>query len=226
MANEPEVIRQQMEETRTALAEKLETLENQVVETVHEATSAVSETVESVKDAVQETVDTVKDSVQDTVASVKETFDLRRQVDQHPWAMVGGSVAVGFVAGSLLPEARSAGSRQIASLGPSDGAPGFAPREPQKPGLFDRLTNALGAEYGKVKGLAIGVLMGLARDVVVDAIPPQMAPQVKELMNDLTTRMGGETFSGPILEERPRERNFTAGQEPERSSRARMGSLP
>jgi len=225
MANEPEVIRRQMEATRTDLVEKLELLENQVVETVHEATSAVHETVESVKEAVQETVETVKGSVEGTVETVKETFDLRRQVDRHPWAMLGGSVAVGFVAGSLFPEASSAGSRQIASLGPSDGAPSFAPREPPKPGLFDQLTNALGAEMGKMKGLAVGALMALARDMVVDAVPPQMAPQVKDLMNDLTTRLGGETFHDPILQERSREPDFTAGHESERFARAGMDGL-
>jgi len=42
-----------MKETRTALTEKLETLENQVIGSVHEATCAVSETVASVKEAVQ-----------------------------------------------------------------------------------------------------------------------------------------------------------------------------
>src|SRR5262245_52369843 len=67
MDNESEVIRQQMEQTRSALTAKVELLEHQVVETVHGATAAVSETVGNVKDVVQETVQTVKDSVHETV---------------------------------------------------------------------------------------------------------------------------------------------------------------
>src|SRR5262245_55877302 len=100
MADEqPKVIRHQMEETRASLTEKLETLEHQVVGTVQGATSAVTETVENVKEAVAETVETVKGTVRETVETVKETFDLSRQVDRHPWLMVGGSVALGFLCG-------------------------------------------------------------------------------------------------------------------------------
>src|SRR5581483_4976543 len=102
MGNEPEeVIKHQMLETLASLAEKLETLEQQVVGTVHNATSAVTDTVETVKDAVQQTVQMAKDSVTNTVEAVKDTFDLSRQVDDHPWLMFGGSVAAGFVTGHL-----------------------------------------------------------------------------------------------------------------------------
>src|SRR5262249_60811224 len=106
--NKPEVIRQQMQETRTALTEKLEALEHQVVETVQGARSAVTDTVESVRGAVH-----------DTVCTVKETFDLNRQVERHPWAMVGGSFALGYVSGRLLKQATSALGRP----GPGRGAP-------------------------------------------------------------------------------------------------------
>ena len=87
MAYEPEVIKQQMEETRSSLADKLETLEQHVLGTVHDTTSAVSNTAEMVTDAVEgtvesvkETVENVKESFMETVESVKETvretFDL------------------------------------------------------------------------------------------------------------------------------------------------------
>ena len=106
---EQEAIRRQMEETRTSLQEKLETLENQVKETVEEATEAVNETVQTVKEVVQGTVETVKESVEtvkgsveNTVETVKQTFDLRRQVCEHPWPMFLGAAAVGFVGGKLL----------------------------------------------------------------------------------------------------------------------------
>jgi len=47
--HDPEVIRQQMEATRTDLTEKLERLEQSVVGTVEETTSAVTGTVKSVE---------------------------------------------------------------------------------------------------------------------------------------------------------------------------------
>jgi len=110
MADEqdPEMIRQQMEMQRAALAAKLETLENKIVETVEGAREAVAETVQTVKEGVRDSVSTVKETVQNSVESVKETFDLRLQVERHPWAMIGGAVAVGFAAGYLLNRAQRA----------------------------------------------------------------------------------------------------------------------
>src|SRR5438552_13806212 len=115
MAHEPEeVIKHQMLETRASLAEKLETLEQQVVGTVHNATSAVTDTVASVKGAVQ-----------DTVEAVKDTFDLPRQVREHPWIMLGGSIALGYTGGCLLKQLESSGRREDAGAalnGPAFGA--------------------------------------------------------------------------------------------------------
>src|SRR5262249_19642153 len=96
MDDSPEVIRQQMEETRASLSEKLESLEQQVVGTVQNARAAVNDTVTNVKDAVQDTVD-----------SVKDTMDIRRQMQRHPWVMLGGSMALGYIGGRLFEQLES-----------------------------------------------------------------------------------------------------------------------
>ena len=77
MENEPEVIREQMQETRTGLAEKLEALEERVMGVA----TAVSETVENVKEGVEGTVESVKETVSETVETVKDTFNLRKQAN-------------------------------------------------------------------------------------------------------------------------------------------------
>ena len=105
--SDPEVIHRQMAVQRAALAQKLETLENKIVNTVEGAREAVAETVQTFKDGVKDSVETVRDSVHTSVASVKETFDVKLQVQRHPWAMFGGSIAAGFVAG-WLPAGASA----------------------------------------------------------------------------------------------------------------------
>ena len=116
-------IREQMEDTRTSLTDKLETLEKQVANSVSDATTNVTDTVEAVKESVQETVSSVKDSVQETISAVKESmhqgvtavkdfFDIPSHVDHHPWAMMGGSVALGYVVGSLAMRATRRGSKR------------------------------------------------------------------------------------------------------------------
>jgi len=217
MANEePEVIRQQMEETRTALTEKLETLEQQMVQTVQGATAAVAETVENVKDAVQETVETVKDGVQQTVSTVKDTFDLPLQVQRHPWGMVLGAVAAGYLTGWLLegrasrrgprPRTRPADYPDASPLattsngGIRTGRRGDEASEAQEPGWFSQLSETFGTELSKLKGLAVGTAVGVLRDAIAQAAPEQMKDDLANAFNRITTKLGGEPIQGPILE--------------------------
>ncbi len=80
---------QGIENTRSAMTEKLDKLEARVRETVEGAQSSVADIVETVKDTVGETVETVK-----------RTLDVQYQVDQHPWLMVGGAALAGYLLGS------------------------------------------------------------------------------------------------------------------------------
>lgn len=217
MDSKPEVIRQQMEETRTALTQKLETLEEKVVSTVQDATSAVTDTVDNVKDAVQETVTNVKDTVQDTVESVRDTFDVERQVQRRPWLMFGGSVVLGYIAGSLLHRgtARRRSSTQVrfdrlaSSSAPAMNGSHAAPPAAQpisqseaadEPSLFATLTEQFKPEIAKLKGMAIGTALGAVRDLVTHAVPDQMKGQVTEMVDNVTMKLGGQPIQGPVLD--------------------------
>jgi ElaB/YqjD/DUF883 family membrane-anchored ribosome-binding protein len=213
MANEPEeVIKHQMHETRASLAEKLETLEQQVVGTVQNATTAVTDTVESVKDAVQETVEMARASVHHTVEAVKETFDLSLQVRKHPWFMMAGSVALGYVSGRLL---NRTGQRTFTPAAPSlstlaersrvDG--GMRHTQPaaassvstSQEGLLGELGHKFESEIHKLKGLALGTMLGAARDVIASSAPPQIGPQLAEIIDSATAKLGGQPIRGPVL---------------------------
>jgi ElaB/YqjD/DUF883 family membrane-anchored ribosome-binding protein len=107
-----------IEDTRAAMSEKLDILEERVRETVEGAQSSVEDIVENVKNmvdttveavkqgvegaqsTVDEIVETVKGTVGDTVETVKRTLDVQYQVDQHPWLMVGGATLAGYLLGS------------------------------------------------------------------------------------------------------------------------------
>jgi len=81
MAKEPEVIQTEMEETRSALADKLGALTEKIsgtVETVQETVQGITGTVENVEKNVEKTVKTVADTVQGitgTVESVEQTVE-------------------------------------------------------------------------------------------------------------------------------------------------------
>lgn len=217
MENEPELIRDQMQETRTALTEKLDTLQQKVADTVDSITTPVAETVQTVKEAVSDTVDSVKETVSDTVETVKETFNLSRQVEQHPWPMMLGSLATGFVLGRLLPspfdlgQSSAAASDQVAAgmTAAAQGHNGYHPvtqraeeaetPRPEEKGLFSGLAEAFGSELDQLKGLAVGVGVGLLRDLATQSLQGELGGRIKEWMDGLTRSLGGKPFEEPLV---------------------------
>ena len=220
MADEPEVIRDQMQETRTALTEKLEALEQQVSNTVQSATTTVAETVQTVKDTVEDTVGTVKETVQETVSTVKhgirDAFDLPGHVERHPWLAMAGSVAVGYLMGRLLtPDEprRAAPSMPTSFYRPQPETPAPAPyhngangAEKEKEsgeswmtGLMDTFSEPL----GKLKDLGVSAMMALVRDLATRNMPGEIGSRVQTWMDDVTEKMGARPLAEPILPEEP-----------------------
>jgi hypothetical protein len=155
----------------------LESLEQQVSETVQSTGTAVNATV----GAVQETVETVTEAVQDAVQSVSNAFDIRRQIDRHPWLFLGGS----FVCGCLTVEylARSAKRpRQTpaTALPPGPAAENAEPENGETATQPLATAAAITAAYEagarnsswqQLKSIAIGALIGIVQDVAARAVP-------------------------------------------------------
>jgi len=200
-----EQILRDMNETRSSLTEKLETLEKKVVGTVESATSAVNETVGSIKDSVHETVATVKDTVHETVASVNESFkggvesvkdalDVQAHVQEHPWLMVGGSVAVGYVLGSVLsPSQRPTYVSQPMHSPPPAPAHLMHSTASSAPAASQQASeNFLAPEIAKFKGLALGLLFGAAREWIRSSVPEHVGEKIEQIMDAVTRKAGGD----------------------------------
>ena len=177
MNETPEMIRQQMEVTKADLSEKMETLEQQVSETVHSTGTAVNATVE----AVQETVETVTGAVQGAVQSVSNALNVRRQVNRHPWLVLGGSVALGYLAyGFLTGRAKKTVPPPVIVLETSAGNP---KEGDGKPAVDNAAATAIVAAYEagresspvhRTRNLALDAIIGIAQAVAVHAVPHVM----------------------------------------------------
>jgi ElaB/YqjD/DUF883 family membrane-anchored ribosome-binding protein len=230
MDPEPDVIRQEIEQTRESLTGKIENLEKEVRGTISNVTETVENITETVKEKVQDTVETVKQTVsstvEDTVATVKRTFDIPYQVQQHPWAIAGCSLAAGLAAGYFLAGRRGLASRAYDSARHArrpDVGPGYQqpapssyqpaasnyqpaassyqpPRaEPGQPGVLSRMLAPFESEINKVKETAVGALMGVVRDFLKRSLPPTLAANVDEIMNSATRKVGGAPVQGSVL---------------------------
>jgi ElaB/YqjD/DUF883 family membrane-anchored ribosome-binding protein len=202
MENE-ERIKQEMQETRSALAEKLETLEQKVVGVVgavEEATSVVGDTVGAIKESVQDTVSAVNEKVQESVASVKDLFDLSSRVQEHPWLMVGGSVAVGYCLGALLDKSGASSPSPSSANGAAASQTAFGNQassnghriETEKQAAPQGQPSLWAPEIAKLKGLALGALFGTAREMIASALPEPVGHQIKEVIDSATRKVGGE----------------------------------
>jgi len=238
MENE-ELIRKQMEETRTSLTEKLETLEDQVVGTVKDTGSAVSgtaeaikDTVSTVKDSVQDTVSTVKDTVEETVSAVKDTvqegvetvkswLDLKAHTEKRPWMVMGGSVVLGYFLEGMV----GSGAESETVAAPDGHAPR---REHHNGGMRHRRhehapAGGLTPELGKLKGLALGALLGTVRELVAGAAPDYLSEQLREIADDITRSLGGKPVPRPGEE---KEAKSKQEERPEQKGKGTLMGIP
>jgi len=249
MAEEPEVaankIEHELEETRHSLADKLSqlgdkitgTVEN-VEHTVENVTETASETVEAVKETVTDTVETVKETVAGTVETVRETFNLQRQMQERPWVVLGGALALGFIGGKLIdvarPRSSSRGSdwqqRQDSFTSGTSGyrpvsesaypqqaggqysggqyaseeyAPGQYASSRQTssgPSWFSGIVDRFGSEINTLKGLAIGSVFGVIRDMVAQKLPESLKGEVSGVLDSMASHAGGKPIQGSVLE--------------------------
>jgi len=243
MAEQPEVIQKELEETRHALAEKLEQISTKisgtvetvtdtvtnVTDTVANMTETVEDTVQSVADSVSGTVESVKDTVSsmgetasETVEAVRQAFNLPEHIRQYPWAWVGGSVVLGFIGGKIFAPRSSHTAESTAFAQGS----GYQPKPAEAPSPAVSASNGksylgsttsdsgstsnswlsgimehFGTEIDKLKGLALGTLFGVTRDMVSKSLPESLKDQVSNLFNEFTEKVGGEPIKQHILDD-------------------------
>jgi ElaB/YqjD/DUF883 family membrane-anchored ribosome-binding protein len=194
----PEQIRREIDATRLSLSEKLDCLEDKVMHTISETEQGVNHLAGTVQSCVQETTQVVNRAMHQSLESLMTGFGLSDEVVKHPWPALTGAVGVGFLFGMLTPAARAGN--------------GFHNSQRRHEGLNDHdVITANGTSHGfpsttlapemeKLKALAIGSLMSLARDAVVRIAPPALAPDLERIIDNVTSKFGGTVLQGSLTE--------------------------
>jgi len=212
MADEIGVIDRQMADTRKDLGKKAEALEEQVVSTVKDTASAVSETVDNVKETVQQTTQ----AVTDTVKSVTQALDISAQVRNHPWLMVGGGLALGYMLHLLLNKSSS----RTEQTPQRRSQPAVRREQASRPQEKSKWSEALGAVWDswgpladKLKGLAIGATAGVLGEALLQFAPQTLKNGLSDLVNQMTQRMGGTIMRPQHPEQQHQEQHQPHQQE-------------
>jgi len=202
--------------------ETVESVKETIQETVSTVTGSVHDTVEAVKGGVESTVESVKSffdiphqvdrhpwlmlggSVLLGYLGGRLLTPRSHHAEEAAWTGSGlSSPAVpGYTAPPYTPSRESAPSYQSAPAYESARAP-----EPPQPsaapasggGWLSRLTEHFGGEMKQLKGLAIGTLLGVARDMVTQWVPENLKHDVKEIVNNFTSDLGGKVMHEPIM---------------------------
>jgi len=206
--DDPNLIREQMEQTRGDITEKLEILENRVAATVQEATQEVAQAVQAVSDSVQDTVEAVTESVHDTVGTVKETvedtltavkggvgalkdmFDIPAHVERYPWIAVGGSVACGYLVGEYFHREKTPVRKPVFTAAATV-PDGISKTNGKHPRWTETLLDKVAPELKQLGGLALGALMGMVRETVTSAADENVKGRLEEIIDNITKKIGG-----------------------------------
>lgn len=143
-----------------------------------------------------ETADAMRESFHESVESVRHALDLEEQFNKRPWTLIAGAVSLGFLGGAVLH---------------GDGAPAAGPTATtqEKPrrraadhrGSLARLAGQFEPELAQIKGMVLGALFGIVRDLASKSAPQKMHDELEDVINGITVKAGGTPVQGPVLRE-------------------------
>lgn len=157
---------QQIDEAMASLTEKLGKLEHQVSDKVN---------------AIKESVHTVRD-----------TLDVKLQVRKRPWTFVTGAAAVGFLAGLHRNNHRIESpihngkhdEKPLAPIAavehPHPAVTGSTNGAAAQTAWWVKIGKSFEPEIAELKGIAIGIFLGLVREMMTNQAPRPMKRSVEE----------------------------------------------
>lgn len=178
----PELIEQQMEETRESLTEKVSMLEHQVVGTIESATAAVHSVRSAVHDTVERVTESFKESVESVSTGVMSAMDVRKHAQKNPWAMVSGAAVAGFITGLVV--FRRPGPTPMPAFTPRPTAEYVPVPVARRPGWLEDLFEMAGREVKKLAEQAMTTAIASVRHNVEEGIPNLIGHAVPEIMRN------------------------------------------
>jgi len=188
---ELEVIRTEMEATRGSLAQKIGELESQVRDTVTGAGEAVAAT----KEGVMEVVSSVSDTVSNVKESIKETFDIRKHVEEHPWAAFGVAVAAGAAGAMLVGSSKPATSYSNGHVPHGTNHTPFS--SPTAAAAAEEGPSVVGSMVSKLQTLAFTALADYVQDMIRQSAPEPWKAGLQDIVRDLSSQLTGDKKPGP-----------------------------
>jgi ElaB/YqjD/DUF883 family membrane-anchored ribosome-binding protein len=196
-------------DTRVAIAEKLELLEQRIIDTAEGATMKFSRMLDETTQSVNQMVD-----------KTKAALDPIHKVDEYPWLMLGGAVCAGLVIGLLDSRSRRGGvypyypsGAHASHVMPESGRDEEAAKH-QKEGIYEYYPSArqsgrdqgtdkrqsgmwdgLMREFGQEAEQAKAALIEVGRSVMTELVRKMVPEIAKSLGVNLSAQRGTDQDS-------------------------------
>jgi len=141
--------------------------------------------------------------------------------------MFFGATAIGFVATRWLTRGADHAPTAAAFPGVASTRPSAASGAPAaKSGIGSWIAEHYRGEIDKVKGLAVGTLGALVRDMLVSATAtaPGLAERIRSVANGFTDKLGGTVIEEPLLNPSTPENETSVDLSNSESERVDFGS--
>jgi len=216
--------------TVEAVTNTVETVKDTVQDTVEAVTDKVSETIGNVTEQFQETVKTVTETLNVKLQAERHPWMVfggavalgalggyllggaSRRKSESPSRSQNGFPA-GYHSGGEAQTTTSQPQAERQNSGPSVVGSVASAAGHALGGVAGSVGSALGGllgeQLGHLKGLALGAMMGVVRDLAVRSLPENLKGRVAEEVDRLTRGLGGEPIQGSIL---PEPKSDEAGQ--------------
>lgn len=211
-------------DTRVAIAEKLELLEQRIIDTAEGATMKFSRMLEDTTETVNQMVD-----------KTKSALDPIHKVEEYPWLMLGGAICAGFAIGLMDSRSRSERSgvypyypaRARASRVMPDSARETEATTDQAQGVYDyypsgpqfqsahhpSLWSSMSREFGQEAEEAKAVLLQAGRSLLTELVRKAVPEIARSLGVNLSSQFEKQKDSPSRRPPFPAGRQRTGSQE-------------
>lgn len=194
----------------------------------------IRQDIESTRSSLDDKLSLLENRVQDATDKARETFDVKHQVNERPWVMLGASVLAGYVLGSLGGSSSSSSGASYSSSaqpmyyqtgGSQHSGPSTTDQIKQRGGDF---LSQFDDEINMIKTAAVTALVGYVRDAVKEAVPA-LGDQIEKIAGNVSNKAGGGELSsssyGGSASSRPTSAPNTSFSSAENSGSADYDSI-
>jgi hypothetical protein len=150
----------------------------------------LEEKVAKTRSSIERNLRVVEDKVQEGVSYIKEQLDIKHHVKNNPLGMVGGSVVVGLILGSLSRGQASSRSRQSEAQAQGALIPQEGPTQegPRGYSVWSRLGHFFKEEIQMAKGMALAAGVNYAELRLRERVP-KIFPDAERIFDSVRTKV-------------------------------------